>query len=161
MILHVWYNGSGDYAFTQLKWHDGSGDYAFTQLKWYEGSSESTFTQLKWYEGSGGRAKSSYLYYLGAFLWYMILRGWCSMISLLSMLRSMCVYISVVPMFSWPSIHCMILRFAPPSRRCVANECRKVCGLMDFLISARSANSLIRWKTIILLMPFPHLARKT
>ena len=35
----------------------------------------------------------------------------------------------------------MARRFAPPSNKCVANECRKVCGLMFFRIPAEAAIS--------------------
>ena len=43
-------------------------------------------------------------------------------------LSETCVYSSVVARSAWPSISCTERRSAPPSSRCVANECRSRCG---------------------------------
>ena len=84
----------------------------------------------------------------------LLFRGWCSMISERRRLASIWVYISVVPISSWPSMLCMARRLAPPSSRCVAKECRKVCGLIVFFSPVRSANSLMIWNMVMRDMRF-------
>ena len=39
-----------------------------------------------------------------------------------------CVYICVVVTEAWPSSSCTVRTSAPPWIRCVAKECRSVCG---------------------------------
>jgi hypothetical protein len=76
-------------------------------------------------------------------------------------LLSMWVYISVVSIDSCPSISCTALRSAPPSIRCVAKECLKVCGLIFFLIPALAARSFIIVKIMALVSLFPLRLRNT
>ena len=44
-------------------------------------------------------------------------------------------------MLSWPSISCTWRMLAPPSSRCVANEWRKVWGLIRFYLEERRTDS--------------------
>ena len=70
------------------------------------------------------------------------------------------VYISVVIIDSCPSISCMARRFAPPSIKCVAKLCLKVCGEIDFLKSILLARSFIMMNIITRVSCFPLLLRK-
>ena len=121
---------------------------------WYKPLSQNDFL-TKMIKNMKQREVQSY------FSLFFRLRGWCSMISLLKSVRSMCIYISVVAMLSCPSILCIARKLQPPSKRCVANECRKVCGLIVFLSPMFSARTLMMWKTIIREMLVPRLLMKT
>ena len=53
-------------------------------------------------------------------------RGCASMYALRASVLVMCVYTWVVAGLAWPSNSCTTRRSAPPSKRCVANECLSV-----------------------------------
>ena len=88
------------------------------------------------------------------------LRGWCRRISLRRRVRSMCIYISVVAMLSWPSICWMARRLAPPSRRWVAKEWRRVWGEIVLAMPALSASLLIIVNIIWRVSLLPRRLRK-
>ena len=49
----------------------------------------------------------------------------------------------------------------PASSRCVAKECRKVCGLIVFLMPAIPASSLMIWNTMMREMFLPNRLMNT
>ena len=62
-------------------------------------------------------------------------------------------------MSACPNISCTPLSSAPPSSRCVANECLSICGVICFFIPAWRAYFLIIFHILCRESPLPSLER--